>query len=270
VDDFARTLRTDERDTVAETNEIEYGITNRFFVKRASADGKSTQAHEWLDLTLAQKYFFDPTFGGAFKSCTQAEFLNSTCTRNQFFPLNTLSGFSFGGLQRHTSPLNVRARVRPSNLVFADVRMNYDTQFHNLRDVIVGGGLSKSLFSISHNWYYTRRVAVDRLREKLPFDPSTLPGNQFDFSGFAGNPARGPYGGFTVMYDLRDKDFAGIARDRRLIALVGVGGWAWDCCSVQLQSFTFNAGFRNETRYIFAFTLKGIGTFGTQNIGQRR
>ena len=34
--------------------------------------------------------------------------------------------------------------------------------------------------------------------------------------------------------------------------------------------FTFNAGLRNESRYIFAFTLKGIGTFGTENIGQRR
>jgi LPS-assembly protein len=57
IDDFARTIRTDERDVIAETNEVEYGITNRFFVKRQSKDGKSAQAHEWLDLTIAQKYF---------------------------------------------------------------------------------------------------------------------------------------------------------------------------------------------------------------------
>jgi LPS-assembly protein len=270
IDEFDRTLRTDERDVVAETNEIEYGITNRFYTKRKTADGQSTQVHEWLDLTLAQKYFFDPTFGGAFKSCTQEQYLAATCTRNQFLPLTTLTGFNYAGLRRNTSPLNVRARVRPNELIFADVRMNYDVEFHSLRDVVFGGGFQKSIFTLSNSWYYTRRIAVDKFREELPFDPSSLPGNQFDFSAFAGNPARGPYGGFTTIYDLRNRKFDGTSQDRRMIALISSVGWAWDCCSVQMQSFTFNAGARNETRYIFAFTLKGIGTFGTQNIGQRR
>lgn len=277
IDDFARTIRSDERDVVAETNEIEYGITNRFFVKRQSADGKSSQAHEWLDLTIAQKYFFDPTFGGAFKSCTQAEFLSANCTRNQFLPLMTLTGFNYAGLKRNSSPLNVRARMRPTDTLFADVRLNYDTEFHHLRDVVFGGGVAKGIFQVSNSWYYTRRVAVDKFREELPFDPSSLPGNQFDFSAFVGNPGRGPYGGFTIIYDLRNKYFDGTARKsfdgspyRSMTALVSSAGWAWDCCSVQINSSTFNAGVRNETRYIFAFTLKGIGTFGTQNIGQRR
>jgi len=221
-------------------------------------------------LTLAQKYFFDPTFGGAFKSCTQAQYLAATCTRNQFFPLTTLTGFNYAGLRRTTSPLNVRARLRPNEVIYADVRMNYDTEFHNLRDVVFGGGFQKGILTLSNSWYYTRRIAVDKFREDLPFDPSSLPGNQFDFSAFAGNPARGPYGGFTTIYDLRNQKFDGTPQDRRMIALIGSAGWAWDCCSVQVQSFTFNAGARNETRYIFAFTLKGIGTFGTQNIGQRR
>ncbi len=274
IDDFASTIRTDERDVIAETNEIEYGITNRFYVKRPSKDGQSTQAHEWLDLTLAQKYFFDPTFGGALKTCTRVEYEANNCTRNQFFPLYTLTGFSYAGVERNASPLSLRARMRPNDLVSADVRLNYDTRYHDLRDVVFGGTLSRSVLSIpisvSQNWYYTRRIAVDKFREETIFDPSTLPGNQFDFSGFVGNPARGPYGGFSVIYDLRDKDFSGMARDRRLIALTSSVGWAWDCCSLQIQSFTFNAGQRNESRYIFSFTLKGIGTFGTENIGQRR
>jgi LPS-assembly protein len=277
IDDFARTIRSDERDVVAETNEIEYGVINRFFVKRLSADGKSSQAHEWLDLTIAQKYFFDPTFGGAFKGCTQAEFLSANCTRNQFLPLMTLTGFNYAGLKRNSSPLNVRARMRPTDTLFADVKLNYDTEFHHLRDVVFGGGMAKGIFQVSNSWYYTRRIAVDKFREELPFDPSSLPGNQFDFSAFVGNPGRGPYGGFTIIYDLRNKYFDGTARKsfdgspyRSMTALVSSVGWAWDCCSVQINSSTFNAGVRNETRYIFAFTLKGIGTFGTQNIGQRR
>ena len=279
IDDFDRTIRTDERDLAVNTNEIEYGVTNRFFVKRPTGDGQSTQAHEWLDLTIAQKYFFDPTFGGALNSCTQAQFALDACTRirNQFLPLMTLSGFSFAGFERNTSPLNVRARLRPNDFIHADVRLNYDTKLHDLRDIVFGGGLTHGIFSLSNSWYYTRRIAADSF-SKVPFDPSSLPGNQFDVSAFVGNPARGPYGGFGTTYDLRNQTYAGeprrngdgTLRSNGLIALLGTAGWAWDCCSFQMNTYTFNVGLRRETRYIFAFTLKGIGTFGTQNIGQRR
>lgn len=256
IDEFDRTLRVDERDVIAETNEIAFGISNSILVKRSPGEGQAPQPHEFLNVTLTQKYFFDPTFGSALH---EGE-------RNQFFPINTLGGFSFGAIQRDVSPLNLKARIRPTQNIFADVRLNYDTKFHDLRDFIVGAGLSKGIFSISQSWFYTRRIAVDQFK----FDPSTLPGNQMDISAFIGNPSRGPYGGFTVSYDLRDKLFNGGVRDQKLINLTTSTGWAWDCCSLNIQTITFNAGLRNENRIVFAFTLKGIGSFGTENIGQRR
>ncbi len=256
IDEFDRTLRIDERDLIAETNELEYGITNRFFVRRAGPDGETPQAHEVLEVTLAQKYFFDPSFGGALEEGV----------RNQFFPINSMSGFSFGGTRRNVSPLNLKARYRPNQSVFADVRMNYDTKFNQLRDLIFGGGIARGIFSVSQSWYYTRRIVLDDLRN----DPSSLPGNQLDVSAFGGSPGRGPYGGLTVVYDLRDRTIEGLERDRRLINLTATAGWAWDCCSLQVQNIIFNVGVRNENRILFAFTLKGIGTFGTDNIGQRR
>lgn len=256
IDEFDRTLRVDERDVIAETNEIAFGISNSFLVKRSNGEGQAPQPHEFLNLTLTQKYFFDPTFGGALR---EGE-------RNQFFPINTLGGFAFGALQRDMSPLNVKARLRPTQNIFADFRLNYDTKFHDLRDFIFGAGLTKGIFSISQSWFYTRHIAVDQFR----LDPSTLPGNQMDLSAFVGNPAKGPYSGFTISYDLRDKLFNGDVRDRKLINLTTSTGWAWDCCSLNIQTITFNAGFRDENRIVFAFTLKGIGSFGTENIGQRR
>ncbi|MGH9802058.1 MAG: LPS assembly protein LptD, partial [Blastocatellia bacterium] len=256
IDEFDHTLRVDERDVIAETNEVAFGVSNSFLVKRSPGEGQAPQTHEFLNLTLTQKYFFDPTFGGALR---QGE-------RNQFFPINTLGGFAFGGLRRDMSPLNIKARVRPTQNIFADFRLNYDTKFHDLRDFIVGAGLTKGIFSVSQSWFYTRRIAVDQFR----FDPSTLPGNQMDISAFVGNPSKGPYGGFTISYDLRDKLFNGGMRNRKLINLTTSTGWAWDCCSFNVQTITFNAGFRDENRIVFAFTLKGIGSFGTENIGQRR
>jgi LPS-assembly protein len=261
IDEFDRTLPIDERDLIADTNEVSFGITNRIFVKRAAADGSAPQTHELLDLTLTQKYFFDPTFGGAFVDGQ----------RNQFFPIDTLSGFSFGGLRRDVSPVNVSARLRPTSVLYADFRMDYDTKFQDLRDLIVGGGIRKGIFSVSQNWYYTRQIDVSKYRDdQFHYDPTTFPGNQLDLSVFAGTPAHGPYGGFTVSYDLRNTQFNGAPRERKLINLTTTTGWAWDCCSLNVQHVTFNAGIRNESRILFAFTLKGIGTFGTENFGQRR
>ncbi len=256
IDDFDRTLRVDERDVVADTNEITYGVSNSFLVRRTEQNGSASQPHELLNVTLTQKYFFDSTFGGALR---EGE-------RNQFYPINTLSGFAFGGVKRDVSPLNIRARLRPTPALFADVRFNYDTRFHQIRDFIVGAGYTRGIFSISQSWYYTRRIRVDQFQ----YDPSTLPGNQMDFAAFVGNPARGPYGGFAVSYDLRDRTFSDVPRDTRLINLTASAGWAWDCCSINIQSLTFNAGARNESRILFAFTLKGLGAFGTDAIGQRR
>ncbi|HEV2667966.1 MAG TPA: hypothetical protein VG324_23815, partial [Blastocatellia bacterium] len=259
IDDFDRAPLIDERDMVADTNEVEYGVTNRFFVKRQAGDGSTPQTHELLNITLSQKYFFDPTFGGALREGR----------RNQFFPVNTLSGFAFAGVERDASPLNLRARFYPTSSLFGDLRLNYDTRFHSLRDLIVGGGVSKGIFSVSQAWYYTRRIEDDKLREdQLLFDPTTFPGNQFDFSASVGSRARGPYGAFTLSYDFRDQLFNGQARDRRFISLTTTSGWAWDCCGFEVQHVTFNAGNRNESRFVFAFTLKGIGTFGTQTLGQ--
>jgi LPS-assembly protein len=266
IDDFNRTLRVDERDVIAGTNEITYGISNSFLIRRQGENGASPQPHELLNITLAQKYFFDPTFGGALQDGV----------RNQFFPINTLSGFSYGGTTRYASPLNLRARLRPTNTLWADLRMNYDTRYNEIRDFIVGTGVTRGIFSFGQSWYFSRQLEVEPSSNVVTnpasvyYDPSSFPGNQVDFNAFVGNAARGPYGGVGLAYDLRDRRFNGDPRDRTFINLTASGGWAWDCCSFNIQRITYNAGIRNESRVIFAFTLKGIGSIGTDSIGQRR
>jgi LPS-assembly protein len=256
IDDFDRTPQIDERDMIADTNEVEYGVTNRFFVKRKTGDDSAPQTHELLNLTVAQKYFFDPTFGGALQPGQ----------RNQFFPVNTLSGFAFAGADRDVSPLNLKARLYPVQNLYADLRLDYDTRFHSIRDLIVGTGFTKSIFSLGQTWYYTRRIVDDKLlNDKLAFDPTTFPGNQFDFSAFVGKRGRGPYGAFNISYDFRDQNFDGSPRDPHFIGFTTVTGWAWDCCGFEIQRTTYNFGIRNESRFVVAFTLKGIGTFGSQN-----
>src|SRR5207237_10318265 len=51
----------------------------------ASDEDETPQAYEVLTVAIAQKYFFDRTFGGALIDGA----------RNQFYPLNTLTGFTY-------------------------------------------------------------------------------------------------------------------------------------------------------------------------------
>src|SRR5262249_49402027 len=60
-------------------------------------EAETQQSYEVLTIKVAQKYFFDRHFGGALIEGR----------RNQFYPIDTLSGFTFGGRARGFSPMNV-------------------------------------------------------------------------------------------------------------------------------------------------------------------
>ena len=60
VNAFGRFVRFDQDETLTDTNEFEYGFTQRLF--RRDEEGKTEELVTWK---IAEKYFFDPTFGGA-------------------------------------------------------------------------------------------------------------------------------------------------------------------------------------------------------------
>src|SRR6185295_11114268 len=76
INNFDRIIRFDYLDAIADTNEFEFGIANRFFTRRStenvsearvtetgeSAPQLSSQPCEALTITLRGKYFFDPFF----------------------------------------------------------------------------------------------------------------------------------------------------------------------------------------------------------------
>jgi LPS-assembly protein len=268
VSNFERIPRFDERDAVANTNEIEYGIVNRFFVRRvergakddADEDGSEGQPHELLSLVVRQKYYFDPTFGGAF----------DPLRRNQFYPINTLSGFGAGGIERRFSPINVEARLRPVSSLFADIRFDYDVQRNGIKDAAFSGGARGRAWTVSQTWFFNRRFRALRGR----VEPGTFAGNQWITAFSLGAPNKGLYGGtrliidFTVRPDATDLD-DGIS-DRRLLNTRSYLGYSWDCCGVQANYATFNlpSGLRRESTLFINFTLAGLGSLGNENVGQ--
>ena len=273
IDDFNRIIRFDYTDAIADTNEIEYGLTNRFFTRRATESvGKkaartarekkslATQPYEALTVTLRGKYFFDPYFGGAL----------IPGRRNQFYPIDTLSGFTYGAVPRKFSPLNINVRYRPSQNLYADYRADLDTKGGGLRAMAATFGMQRKLIEAFSTFYYTRAVelvpSLQQYADAAGREPGTLRGSQWSPSIFLGNRERGLFGGLSLFFDFQKHPFAG--SNRSLISSTATIGYAWKCCMVTAQDFTFNVGLRNENRIVFAFRLNGIGTFGTEKIGQ--
>jgi len=273
IDNFNQIIRFDYIDAIADTNEVEYGMANRFFVKRSTESvGKkaartarekkslATQPYELLSITIRGKYFFDPYFGGAL----------IPGQRNQFYPIDTFSGFTYGAVPRKWSPLNIDVRYRPSEHLYADYRADIDTKGGGLRAMAATFGLNRTKFQAFSTFYYTRAVElVPSLRQYANAngtEPGTLRGSQWSPSLFLGNQEKGLFGGLSLFFDFQKHPFAG--SNRSLISSTATIGYAWKCCSVTAQDFTFNVGLRNENRLVFAFRLNGIGTFGTEKIGQ--
>jgi LPS-assembly protein len=275
VNNFDRVIRFDYVDAVADTNEIEFGISNRFFTRRStenvsSAAAKatrtgqrvptSTQPYEALTITVRGKYFFDRFFGGALVPGR----------RNQFYPINTFSGFSYGGVPRRFSPLNIEARYRPRNDVFVDLRTDLDTRGGGVRALSTTFGINRPLLQAFQSFYYTRAVelvpSLAQFADARGKEPGTLRGSQWSPSIFLGDRERGLFGGASFFFDFQTRPGT---NGRSLISSTVTVGYTWDCCAVTAQNYTFNVGVRQENRMVFSFRLNGIGTFGTEQIGQR-
>ncbi|MFN2405050.1 MAG: LPS-assembly protein LptD [Pyrinomonadaceae bacterium] len=275
VNNFDRIIRFDYTDIVADTNEIEFGIANRFFTRRSTENvsdapvrevpGRerpllSSQPYEALTITIRGKYFFDPSFGGAL----------IPGRRNQFYPINTISGFVYGGVPRRFSPINVDARYRPRRHLFVDVRSDLDTRGGGMRSLSTTFGLTRSLIEVFQSFYYTRAIelvpSLARFADARGLEAGTLRGSQWSPAVFLGNRNQGLFGGASFFFDFQKRPGRG---DNSLISSTLTLGNSWDCCAVTGQFSTFNVGLRKENRVVFSFRLNGIGSFGTEQIGQR-
>ncbi|MGH9881511.1 MAG: LPS-assembly protein LptD, partial [Pyrinomonadaceae bacterium] len=273
VNNFDNIIRFDYVDALADTNEIEFGVANRFFTRRSTENVSSaavqaaktgekvplsSQPYEALTITWRAKYFFDRFFGGAFQAGQ----------RNQFYPINTFSGFSYGGAPRAFSPLNVEARYRPRRDIFVDLRTDLDTHGGGLRAISTTFGINRTLVEAFQTFYYTRAIelvpSLAQFADARGKEPGTLRGSQWSPAIFLGDREQGLFGGASFFFDYQTRPGKG---NSSLISSTVTVGYSWDCCAVTAQNYTYNVGVRQENRVVFSFRLNGIGTFGTEQIG---
>jgi LPS-assembly protein len=288
VNDFANVLHFDERDILSNTHEVEYGFTTRLYSKRpASAvqecetpmtgiavgaaapeqkipwqrmntlEGKpcvvGPEVREVVSWELMQKYFLDPTFGGALVAGQ----------RNVFTTTEDLTGIAFLTQARHLSPLVSRLRVATSSRTDTEWDFDYDFQLgrinastllvnYNLGPFTLGGGDAfLQIPQTSTNNFLTEGTCGPTENT----NQITCKFQQFRVAlGYGGLTRRGFSAASSLGFD---------AETRELQFATAQTTYNWDCCGVTLEYRRYAiANVRNENLFRFTFNLANIGAFG--------
>jgi len=278
VNNFPHVLRFDERDILSNTHEVEYGVVNRLYAKRKSQsaeDCSSTmqallvggaapeavipwqrtsnqqpppclpqpQVREVATWEIAQKYFLDPTFGGALVRGQ----------RNVFTTTTDLTGIAFLTEPRHLSPIVSRLRVQTSERTDTEWDLDYDFQLGRINastllanyhagPFTIGGGDAFLQIPLASTSRFTTHAATEefqQFRVALGYGKLNKPGFSAATSfGIDSNTGLLQFATAQTTYD-------------------------WDCCGMTVEYRRYAiANVRNENLFRFTFTLANIGSFG--------
>jgi LPS-assembly protein len=238
VNDFGRILRFDEDETLTDTNEIEYGVTQRLFRRR-----KSGGSQEFITWKLVQKYFFDPTFGGAL----------APGQRNVFQTLDALTPFAFADTPRKFSPIVSDLRVDPGKHFDTQFIVNYDPVRNRLSAI----GTLLKLKPYKESFITLAHFSV----LNLPLNPVPPPTNFEQRSnqirtllGYGDMNRHGWNVQAGVSYDFTQQVF------QNQILEVSYNG---NCCGLgfEYRRFTFGT-IRNENQYSLVIRIANLGSAG--------
>jgi LPS-assembly protein len=230
INDFERFIRFDSDATLSNTNEVEYGFTQRLYVKNGS-----DQPLEFMSWSVVQKHYFDPTFGGAI---VDGE-------RNVLQPLNSITPFAFATGPRNSSPIVSDFKITPGGKYDAEQLVEYDPQ---LNKIVAEGTLLKvkpySEFFVTVAHFH---IQDDPILQPLSNQIRALVGyGSFNRKGlnFTGG----------VSYDIQNSAL------QNQIAQVTYNG---NCCGLSFEYRRIALGqVRTENQFRIALNIANIGSFG--------
>jgi LPS-assembly protein len=238
VTDFGRFVRFDEDETLTDTNEIEYGITQRLYHRTRSGGTK-----ELITWRLAEKYYFDPTFGGALVPGQ----------RNVFQALDSLTPFAFAEEPHHFSPIVSDLTIEPGKHYDTEFIVNFDP---NRGRITAIGTLLKlkpykeSFVTLAH--FSTLNLPENPSPPPLNFEPRS---NQVrTLFGYGDMNRTGWSTTFGASYDFAQNAF------QNQIAEISYNG---SCCGVGFEYRKFSFGqIRNENQFEGVFRIANLGSLG--------
>jgi LPS-assembly protein len=230
VNQFDRFIRFDEDETLTDTNEFMYSITQRLFHRKG--DG---QADEFVSWRVAQKYYFDPTFNGALVPGT----------RNVFQALDSITPFAFADEPRHFSPIESDLRVTPGGVYDAQVRLEYDT----MRKRLTTAGTLLKIRPYQNFNFTVAHFSIDNSSVLQPL------ANQIRMqAGYGDLNRRGFNTLFGFSYDIKQQQL------QSQLMQVSYNG---TCCGLAIEYRRLALGqVRTENQFRVALIIANIGTFG--------
>ncbi len=239
----------DNTDFLTEDNELDYSLTNSLLERKVG--DKSKQARDLISWTVSQKYFFDPTFGGAISPGSEVP----------IEPALSLTGFSFPE-GRWFSPLDSDLKFSPSSNFDTEFRTDIDPQGGGLLDAGVTSRVHSEALDLAFTDFFVDRTEL----LPAPIAPNVpvilVPTfNLLDITAVYKNLWHKRVSeGFRVDYNISQN----IAEDA-----VEQVSYNFGCFSLNAQYERYNLGaIRNENTFRISITLGRIGTFGTLKPGQ--
>jgi LPS-assembly protein len=239
-------VRFDETDILAQTNEIEYSLKTTLYGRPDVPDDQpdKPQARELVSLSVVQKYYFDPTFGGVLRA------------GNFWQPTLDLTGFAFA-VGRRLSPVVTVLKVAPFS--------NFDTELR--ADISpVGGVLNAGITSSVRRGQFGVDITdffVDRMQAlglavpvvAVSAVPAQVSSNLFNTRiTYGKTEQKGFSGAFGVNYNFTE----GVAN-----GIVGQVTYNFNCFGIDVGYNRFNLGpLRDENQFRIAISLSNVGAFG--------
>jgi LPS-assembly protein len=240
-------MRFDYVDIFAETNEIEYSLTNSLFFRKDTAAGQAErpQARELISWRLSQKYYFDPTFGGALDPGTRAV----------FDPTISLTGFAFAQ-GRRLSPIVSVLKFAPFSHYDTELRADISPSGGGVLNAGITSHLRHGPVGLSFTDFFINRTAA----LSTPLAPT---GSLSGLPSFHLLRAVASYGevnrkGFSGAFGL-DFNFA----QRIAHQIVNQVSYNFGCFALDFEYRRFALGdLRRENQFRVALSLANVGTFG--------
>jgi LPS-assembly protein len=228
VEDYNSIPKFDGNDYFLGTNQIAYGLVQRFYAKRKTATGKA-MPYEFFSWRLQQTYYVQIAEG-----------------QNNFDPNYSSSAFGPGFKPEHLSPLMSRMRFRPTPAFSADFNIEYDVNFHQFRRESAAANIRTPRVQLTGAWTRSVRLAEDPAQRTV--GSHTIRGNAV----FQILPRRLTLEG-SADYDL--------VRDM-LWQMRGELRYSVQCCGFSIENIRYNWNGRDEVQWRFKLELANIGSMG--------
>jgi LPS-assembly protein len=247
-------LLVDTSDIATDTNEVGLSLTQRLYARSTGnqpcANGDETagqqpagdcpaKPREWASWQIAEKFFFDPNFGGAILPDR----------RNVFDSTLDLTGVAFLTGPRNLSPVISRMRFEAVDNLRIEWDLDFDPKTGRLDadNILAGYSMGNTTIGLGH----AMLNAVDENHGAA----STIQSQQLQPFLSIGKQSNV---GFNMAAN------AGYDFVQHSLQYAGVQTvYNWTCCGVTFGYRRFELGsIRDETQYLYSFTLANFGSVG--------